>query len=259
MNEPDPRDRPTAAFIEALRARYSIEPEIDGMLTRKMQRRAGPAYTLVTLEQLTRSLDALLRARLDAPFEIRDARWLAGGASKLQMRFTLAWRGPDGRATVSDLVVRMEPSESLNASSRLREFQMLGTLQGHVPVPEVHWVDADGEFFPEPALVYAHAQGVAKPTRTGGAGVTGLGSRFGPRLRALLTPQLVEYLAKIQTFETGHAELSAFVRPALGSTESARLQVDWTQRVWEEDRGAEFALMDVAANWLRRQLPVLDL
>lgn len=258
MSLHDIRDRPTPEFIASLRGQHPIEPEIDRMLTRKMQRRPGSAYTMVTLPQLTRSLTALLEARLDAPFEIRDARWLAGGASKLQMRFTLDWRGPNGKNTVSDLVVRMEPSESLNASSRLREFQMLAALQGRVPVPEVHWVDADGEFFPEPALVYAHAQGVAKPTRTGGAGVTGLGSRFGPRLRALLTPQFVEHLARIHTFDPAGADLSAFVRPAPGSTESARQQVDWTQRVWAEDRGAEFALMDVAANWLRRNLPTLD-
>ena len=258
MNTLDLRDAPTAEFIAALRTRHPIEPEIDRMLTRKMQRRAGPPYRMVTLAQLSASLSALLRARLDGPFEINDERWLAGGASKLQMRFTLRRLGPQGQPRCDDLVVRMEPSESLNASSRLREFQLLAALQGHVPVPAVHWVDADGEHFPEPALVYAFAQGVAKPTRGGGAGVSGLGSHFGPALRAQLAPQFVHHLARIHTFDHSGSDLSAFVRPLPGSTESARLQLDWAQRVWEEDRGAELPLMDVAANWLRRHLPLLD-
>ncbi len=256
--ETDLRDQPTPAFIAALRAQHPIEPEIDRMLTRKMQRRAGPPYQMLTLAQLVASLTALLQARLSAPFDITHPSWLAGGASKLQMRFTLKWRDPLGQDVVNDLVLRMEPAESLNASSRLREFQLLAALQGHVPVPRVYWVDADGRYFPEPALVYAYASGVAKPTRTGGAGVSGLGSHFGPELRAQLAPQFVAHLARIHTFDVSHAELSAFVRPALGSTESARLQLDWTQRVWAEDRGAELALMDVAANWLRRNLPTLD-
>ena len=258
MAEPDLRDQPTPAFIAALRRQFRIEPEIDRLLTRKMQRRAGPAYQMVTLEQLTGCLTSFLTRRLDASFEIRDARWLAGGASKLQMRFTLHWRGPDGSPTASDLVLRMEPSESLNASSRLREFQVLDALKGQVPVPAVYWVDNDGDHFPEPALVYAWAPGVAKPTRSGGAGVTGLGSRYGARLRGLLAPQFVEHLARIHRFEPSPATLSAFVHPAVGGTEAAALQVNWTRRAWAEDRGAELPLMEVAASWLQRNLPVLD-
>lgn len=262
MVEPDLRDRPMPAFIESLRAQFRIEPEIDRLLTHKMQRRAGPQggqpYQMLTLQQLSDCLRAFLAQQLDAPFQIHDARWLAGGASKLQMRFTLHWRGPDGQPTVSDLVLRMEPAESLNASSRLREFQVLRALQGQVPVPLVYWVDDAGEHFPEPVLIYAFSRGVAKPTRTGGAGVTGLGSRFGARLRGLLSPPFVEHLARIHRFEPSPASLTAFVHPAVGSTEAAALQVDWTRRAWAEDRGAELPLMEVAANWLQRNLPVLD-
>ena len=258
MAQPDLRDQPTAAFIAALRRQFPIEPEIDRLLTRKMQRRAGPAHQMVGLEQLGDCLRSFLARQLDTPFEIRDARWLAGGASKLQMRFTLHRRGPDGSPTTADLVLRMEPSESLNASSRLREFQVLDALQGQVPVPAVYWVDNDGEHFPEPALIYAFAPGVAKPTQGGSTGVTGLGSRFGARLRQLLAPQFVLHLARIHRIEPSPATLSAFVHPAVGSTEAALLQVNWTCRTWAEDRGAELPLMEVAANWLRRNLPVLD-
>jgi aminoglycoside phosphotransferase (APT) family kinase protein len=254
----DIRDQPTPEFIAALREQYRLEPEIDRLLTRKTERRAGPPFRMVSLEQLTRGLQSLLRSKLAAPFEISAPRWLAGGASKLQMRFELHWTPPGAALTISDLVVRMEPAESLNPSSRLREFQVLDALQGHVPVPRVYWVDADGEHFPEPALVYAFAAGVAKPTQVGGAGVTGLGSRFGPRLRRLLSPQFVKHLARVHTFDLSMTDLSSFVVPPAGTTDAAQLQVQWTRRVWAEDRGAELPLMEVAANWLERNQPVLD-
>lgn len=255
---PDVRDAPTPEFIAALRRRYPIEPEIDRLLTRKMERRSGPSYSMVPLEALSQSVHSLLSESLADPFEVSDACWLAGGASKLQMRFTLRWNDPGIGPTTSDLVVRMEPSESINASSRLREFELLGALRGTVPVPRVYWVDPDGRWFPEPALIYDYAHGVTKPTTVGGAGVTGIGTNFGPRLRKLLGPHFVEHLAKIHTFDHEGASLESFSRPAVGSVESAQLQINRTLRVWEEDRGEEFALMDVAANWLARNVPVLD-
>ena len=254
----DIRDTPTPEFIAALRRRYPIEPEIDRLLTRKMERRSGPPYLMVSLQGLSESLAALLRDKLDHEFEISSQCWLAGGASKLQMRFTLRWTDPAAGPTTSDLVVRMEPSESINASSRLREFELLRALQGVVPVPQVYWVDPDGAWFAEPALIYAYAHGVAKPTALVSGSVTGIGTNFGPRLRKLLGPQFVEHLARIHTFDHEGAELGSFSRPAVGSTESAQLQINRTLRVWEEDRGEEFALMDVAANWLARNVPTLD-
>jgi aminoglycoside phosphotransferase (APT) family kinase protein len=254
----DIRDTPTPEFIAALRRRYPIEPEIDRLLTRKMERRSGPSYSMVSLEVLSTSLVALLKDTLHDEFEVSDQCWLAGGASKLQMRFTLRWNDPAIGPTTSDLVVRMEPSESINASSRLREFELLGALQGVVPVPRVYWVDADAKWFPEPALIYAYAHGVAKPTSIVSGTVTGIGTNFGPRLRKLLAPQFVDTLAKIHTFDHERADLESFSRPAIGSTESAQSQINRTLRVWEEDRGEEFALMDVAANWLARNVPGLD-
>ena len=258
MSRPDTRDAPTPEFIAALRRRYPIEPEIDRLLTRKMERRGRPSHSMVSLEALSASLAALLADTLDDKFEIADPCWLAGGASKLQMRFTLRWNEPAAGPTTSDLVVRMEPSESINASSRLREFELLRALHGTVPVPRVYWVDPDAKWFVEPALIYAYAHGVAKPTAAVAGGVSGIGTNFGPRLRKLLAPQFVEHLARIHTFEHEHSSLDSFSRPPIDSPESAQMQINRTLRVWEEDRGEEFALMDVAANWLARNVPLLD-
>jgi aminoglycoside phosphotransferase (APT) family kinase protein len=255
----DVRDTPSDAFITEIRDRLPVESEIDDQLTRRMRRRSGQAFTMLTLAELSNCLRHMLDDILDSPADIRDAAWLSGGASKIQMQVTATWQ-PAGAAepVTRKLVVRMEPAESLNASSRRREFELLGAMSGTVPVPEVYWVDAEGTWFPEPALVYAFSAGVTKPTGGVGGKVTGMGTNFGPRLRELLAPQFVDILAKIHTFDYSSANLSSFQVPTVGSKESAQLQINRGRRVWEEDRGEELPLMDVAVNWLERNVPVLD-
>jgi aminoglycoside phosphotransferase (APT) family kinase protein len=228
------------------------------MLTRKLQRRGLPPYSVVDLDKMSAYLTALLEANVDGPFEISGQRWLAGGASKIQMGFTLAWERPGAGRTTTELVVRMEPAESINATSRRREAQVLTAMRGVVPVPEVHWVDTDGEWFPEPALVYEFARGVTRPRRTATGAVSGIGTVFGPELRDLLAPQFVEHLARIHTFDHEKAELDAFDHPRVGTTESALWQLNRARRVWEEDRTQDLPLVEVAANWLEANLPELD-
>jgi hypothetical protein len=89
---------PTAGWIAALRRRFPCEREIDRILTRKLERRAGPPYAPVSLETLFAGTQALLRSKLAGDFTITEARWLAGGASKLQMAFTLDWDHENGAA-----------------------------------------------------------------------------------------------------------------------------------------------------------------
>lgn len=252
------RDAPTSEFIDRLRARYQVEPELDAMLTRKLARRAGARMVMPDLETLAECVRAMLRETLDAPFELTDPRWLSGGASKLQMCFTLDWQPTAGPRRKADLVVRMEPAESLNASSRQREYDLLTALAGTIPVPETLWVDAEGRWFPEPALIYGFSRGIGKPSLGSRTVVTGLGTEYGERLRALLAPQFVGLLGKLHAFPHETARLDSFSRPPVGTDQTARWQLDRTRRVWAEDAGGPFPLMEVAANWLERNLPVLD-
>lgn len=253
----DPRDVPTEDFIAAMRARYPTEPEMDRVLTQKMRMRRQHAQGDFSLERLLECTRALLRDKIGDDFEITDARWLAGGASKLQVAFTLLWNDPENGRGATDLVLRMEPAESLNATSRSREFQLLRAFAGVLPVPRVFWLDADARWFPQAAIVYAFAKGVTKPTGEAGH-VSGLGQTFGPEIRRRLAPQFVEHLARIHTLDWRGADLSAFDIPPVGSAESALFQLNRARRVWAEDRGHEFPIFDVAANWLERNLPLLD-
>jgi aminoglycoside phosphotransferase (APT) family kinase protein len=257
-SEFDSRDAPTAAFIESMRKRYPTERETDELLVRKMQRRSGPPYKRTTLDELSGYLHAMLSEKIEGPFEVTDRTWFTGGVSKIQMGFTLQWNDPLRGLSKERLVVRMDPSESMNTTSRPREFELLQAFDGVIPVPRVHWLDPDGTWFPEPAMIYAYVQGVTKPRNTVTGQVSGLGTVFGPRLRELLAPQFMAHLAAIHTLDVDKHSFKTLDRPQEGSTESALWQLNRARRVWEEDRGEDFALMEVAGNWLERQLPVLD-
>jgi len=252
------RDAPGAAFIERMRRQFPTEREGDRLLSRKLARRAGPEYHRVSLAELSRHLHAMLRDTLDGAFTVSDERWFTGGVSKLQMGFTLRWHCPKAGPRTDRLVVRMDPSESLNATSRPRESELLRAFEGLVPVPRVFGLDADGRWFPEPALIYDFVEGVTKPSTTSTGRISGLGTNFGPALREKLGGQFIECLAKIHTFDHETAHLPSMDRPAAGSVDGVLWQLNRARRLWEEDRGEDFPLMEVAANWLERHLPTID-
>src|SRR5262252_2006311 len=158
------KNRPSPEWLAHLRTRYPTEREIDRILTRRLERRAGPGYSPLPLQRLVDGTRALIAAHHQGPFAIHDARWLSGGASKLQMAFTLDWERPGVGRERTRMVTRMEPAESIVETSRLREFQLIRAVQSTVPVPPVYWCDPHGEHLPYPALVYGFAEGVAKPT-----------------------------------------------------------------------------------------------
>jgi aminoglycoside phosphotransferase (APT) family kinase protein len=250
------KNAPSPEWIASLRKRYPTEREIDGVLTRKMQRRAGAGYSPLPLSALVKGVESLIRANHEGEFSIADARWLSGGASKLQMAFTLTWDRPGVGREQTPMVLRMEPAESLVETSRLREFQLIKAFAGIVPVPPVFWCDVEGRHLPYPALIYGFARGTTKPADAT-SGVSGLGTRLPVRLRRQLAPQFVDHLAKIHTRDFRAADLSAFDVPDVG-TQCAEWGVNWWERVWEEDVGEEEPIMSMASGWLRRNMPRLD-
>ena len=250
------KNRPAPEWIESLRRRYPCEKEMDRVFTRKLQRRAGPGYSPVSLQTLCDSLQTLLKTQLDAPFEIREPRWLTGGASKIQMAFKLDWNQPGVGRSLTSMVVRMEPAESIVETSRLREYQIIKGVAEILPVPPVFWLDEDGKYFPYPAIVYGFAEGVTKPS--GGAGnVSGIGVNFGPALRRPLGKQYVEHLAKLHTWDWSRADLSSLDVPALG-TQAIEWHLNWWERVWEEDSNIDIPLLRLAGLWLRDNMPSMD-
>ena len=255
------RIRPTGAVIERIRARYPTEAELDEIYTRKMRRRNGPGYVGVTLEALAEGTLKLIEQSLGYPVRLENARWLSGGASKLQMVFDLHWRRDGGKpadAVNETMVLRMEPAASVTESSRLREFEVLQAVEGVIPAPEPYWVDADAEFLPYPAMVYSFVRGSAKPSHDAGK-VSGLGQNYGPALRAKLAPHFVGLLGRLhQMGIPALPQLAHFERPQAGSNASIIRQVNAMRRIWEEDRVEEEPIMEIVYRWLIDNAPPLD-
>lgn len=251
------KNHPTTEWIEQIRRTYPCEAEIDRVLTRKLQQRAGPAYTPVSLEELTAGVTALLSTQLKDVFTITQARWMTGGASKLQMSFMLEWNAPGVGRTITPLILRMEPSASIVETSRRREFQVIQALTGHVPVPQAYWCDAEAKFLPHPAIVYGFVDGVTKPS-DGASGVSGIGTYFPPDVRTALGQQFVSHMATMHLFDWRTASLDTFDKPSVGTTAAAELQLNWWERVWEEDVHEDMPLLRLAIGWMRQNLPTLD-
>jgi aminoglycoside phosphotransferase (APT) family kinase protein len=251
------KNRPSPEWIASLRARYAIEPQIDQLLTRKMQKRAGPGFTPIPLPKLAAAVEALVKSHLGTQsFKLSDARWLAGGASKLQMAFTLEWDRPGVGHEKTPMVLRMEPAESIVATSRLREFQLIRAFGGVIPVPPIFWCDEEAKFLPYPGLIYAFAEGVTKATGAK-SGVSGSGTYVPPELRPKLIPQFIDHLAIIHNLDFRKANLTAFEVPQPG-TQCAEWGINWWDRIWEEDAEEDVPMMHVASAWLRRNMPTLD-
>lgn len=250
------RDDPDEATIAAIGAAYRTEGELHGLLDRKLRRRNSGPYRIPTLEEMSAFTRAFLTSQISGGFEISDEGWLTGGASKMQFGFTLSWI-EGGARRVEKLVVRMDPAESLNTTSRRREFQIIAAMKGVVPVPPCFWMDPEGEWFPEPAIIYGFVDGVTAPS-TANARVSGTGTHFAPELREKLAPQFTRYLAAIHSHDWRSLALDAFDVPRVGTTDTTEWQLGRALRVWEEDRGEDVPAVECVANWLRDNMPKLD-
>src|SRR5690606_35288620 len=112
----DNRQNPSAEFIEKIRTSYPIEPEIERVLTRKMQLRSGDGYQGACLETMVEATKKLIGFYHGNHFKIDNIRWMTGGASKIQMAFNFVSTVTTDvfeKTLITPMVVRMEPAESV--------------------------------------------------------------------------------------------------------------------------------------------------
>lgn len=254
----DVRSDPATPFTDDIRSRYPVESEIDRVLTRKMEHRAGPGYSALPLDILIDGTRRLIGSEISEAFTLQNPRWLQGGASKLQMAFDFE-PGGAGTGERIPMVLRMEPPEAIVETSRLREVEILRVMDGILPVPPCYWIDADGRHLPYPALIYGFVEGRSRPKVAPSQQVSGIGTNFGPSLRAVLADEFIAGMARIHSVPQDRiAALEHFEPAQVGSNASIIRQVNWWRRVWEEDRPVAMPLIDVAYHWLIDNAPPLD-
>lgn len=248
----DEKQTPTAAWIEEVRARFPTERTIDEALTRKLNQRAGPPYVPSPIEEIEERLTRFVGHAAPGS-RVSGVAPLGGGASKEQYRFDLT----DEHGATTAYVLRREPPESIVETHRLREYQLMRAMKGHVPVPDVPWVDAEGQWFGRPSLISCFVGGVTKPTGAKG-NVSGLGAEYGPTLRKILGDSFVDLLARIHKFDWRNADLSAFDVPEEGGIGGVLSVINWWDRVWEEDSYEAMPVIRLTSQWLRANAPPID-
>ncbi len=232
--------------------RDDIEARIVHVLARKMGRRASGAYSARTEAQVTAQLEALFAHEGLRGVGISELARMTGGASKEQFAFTLCH---DGAAQPERLVLRMDPWMGIVETCRGREAQLLQAFAGVVPVPPLRFVDADGDYLGQPALITQMVAGNTAPTDVVAKAVTGVGIRFEHWIPKL-APQFVANLACIHAFDWRPAALSYFDAPAPGTRQAALRQVNWWARVWQQDCVEADPLVTMVERWLRENAPV---
>jgi aminoglycoside phosphotransferase (APT) family kinase protein len=71
----------------------------------------------------------------------------------------------------------------------------------------------------------------------------------------VLGDQLIRDLSKIHNHDFSAASIESFDIPAEGGQSAALLQMNWWERVWEEDFDIDVPLMRLAMGWLRTNVP----
>ena len=252
------RHRPAPDWIAAMRARFPVEPTIDLVFTRKLNKRVELAEHSMDFSALPERLQGfLVRETGQAELRVEAVARLSGGASKEQFSFLLTWR-PDGMAgpVTERMMLRMDPSEAIVETHRLREWEVLSAVRGTVPAPEVLWLDEEGAALGRPALIARFVEGTVRPP--GADRMSGVGMYFAPELRAALKEQFVAILARIHSLDWRAKSLPSFAVPEPGTIQA----VDWAlglwERAWHEDTLDAHPIMERAALWLREHRPVVE-
>ncbi len=251
------RAHPSPQWIKQIRQRFPLEKTLDAVLTKKLTNRGANQEHNTDFTNLgTQLLDYLRQATDQNDIVIEQLRRLSGGASKEQFTFHLTWQQPSGKRATKKMILRMDPSESIVETHRLRESEILTAMCGEVPVPEVYWTDADGDFLGHPFLIAGFLEGTVQPE--GGDKASGLGMYFDPELRIGLQDQFVRHLAKIHTIDWQKKSLPSFDKPAAKTIQANEWSLGWWERVWQEDAIEAHPVVENAALWLRENMPVVE-
>lgn len=230
-----------------------LEPRVAELLDAKIARREQGPYQPLSVHDVIERVSALLQASGVTEFSLSGIQRMPGGASKEQFSFTIAV--PDHRP--EQLVLRLDPVESVVETCRYREDEAFRAFSGIVPTPTTRFLDGDGTYLGQPGIITNFIGGVTKPP-SDGIVVSGVGTAFTPEWRARLVPQFIDNLTKIHALRWQDANLAHFQIPDAHPAEAALWQVNWWSRVWREDCVDPYPLITLAEQWMRDRLPHTD-
>ncbi|MBV1932623.1 MAG: phosphotransferase family protein [Porticoccaceae bacterium] len=254
------RAKPSDDWIADIRKSYPVEKAIDEVFTRKLRNRNKAAGQNLDFTRLQKPLEEFLKKQTrQSDIEVLDLQRLSGGASKEQFTFNMVWQAPSGQKETRKLMVRMDPKESIVETHRLRECQVLKAAWGEVPVPEVLWIDPEGEQLGQPALIADFLEGTVQPPQPEAEDkMSGVGMYFNPQLRGALSEQFVQILADIHAIDWRKKDLSTLDVPTPNSTAAILTSFGLWERAWNEDTLCAHPVMERGALWLKENMPIVE-
>lgn len=193
-------------------------------------------------------LVAYLRDRVPAASDIAvsNVARIPGGASRETWSFDARWSENGAASVERAFIARRDPTASLLDSNNDLEFELYTALAASgIPVPEVHWIERDGQWLDRPFFIMEKLPG-ASDART-----LCVSPEYAD-VRPTVARQKAEILARIHQFDI--QKLPGLDRPP-SPEGSAMHEVDRWERTMRQDMLEPQPVLEIAFAWLKRHLP----
>jgi aminoglycoside phosphotransferase (APT) family kinase protein len=203
------------------------------------------------VDEVAVALRRFLQAQLphDAEPEISDLRRSGTGSSRENWPFDAVWQ-VDGQAREYRLLMRRDPATSVVRTAREAEFALLRMLSGTgLPVPEMLWLDAEGETLERPAMIVRRYDGAAHRAVLTAADPLGLTP--GQRLR--LARRMCDELARVHELDVDRLGLVEVMRTC--GPNPAESELLWWEHELDVHELEPQPELRLAAAWMREHLP----
>lgn len=172
---------------------------------------------------------------------------IGGGASRETWNVDASW-SEDGRRIERGFIVRRDPPASLLESNISLEFEIYTAMAGKgVPIPEVHWIERDGQWLERPFFVMGKLPGESDGT--------GQQLAVAPQyeaVRPLVTRQHAEILARIHRVDP--KTIPSLDHPP-SPAQSAAHEIERWERTMRADTLEPQPSLEMAFSWLKRHAP----
>lgn len=190
-----------------------------------------------------------LSSRLNAPdVAVSGLYRIPGGASRETWSFDARWRD-NGRDVSRGFILRRDPDASLLVTDRDVEFRVMEAVAAHgVPVPRMHWLEADGGLLDRPFFVMERIDGCeTSPSKVL------MDPRFFP-VRERLAQRFVDILARIHALDWRTAGLASLGVPD-SEAGCAPMEIERWEVIVDRDALEPQPVIRAAFRWLRRHVP----
>lgn len=173
---------------------------------------------------------------------------IPGGASRETWSFDAEWSS-NGKRSQSGFIIRRDPDASVLVTERDLEYRVMKAAYEHgVPVPQVRWLEPDGEWLQRPFFVMDRIDGCeTNPSKV-------LMDPQFVQSRERLADEFVDALARIHAIDPSDPSLE-FLGPPPSPESCALREIEHWEGIIDRDALEPQPVLRAALRWLRHRLP----